>query len=289
VSLVRSARLTRLLLLLPAIAVLGFVFAYPLVRLVVVSLHTGSFGNQGPATISNYRFVLEDPVFRSAVEHNGLLLLSVPVATIAALAIALILNAGIRGWQAYRTVVFLPYILSIPVLGLSFLLLLGLHGVVNLGLSWVGITGPDWFGNPSLALPTIASMIVYHEVGFGVVLFLARLLTLSPEPFEAARIDGAGWLAVQRHITLPQLRSVIVTYVTLELITMLSAVFAYVYSTTRGGPDFATYVSELYIFDNAFAFGSPSFAAAVAVLMLVPTAVVIALWLRRSMVEVNVE
>jgi ABC-type sugar transport system permease subunit len=83
---------------------------------------------------------------------------------------------------------------------------------------------------------------------------------------------------------------VIVTYVVLELITMLSWVFAYVYSTTKGGPNFATYVLELYIFDNAFTYQSPSFAAAVAALLLIPTAVVIALWISRtSIAEVNPE
>jgi raffinose/stachyose/melibiose transport system permease protein len=71
---------------------------------------------------------------------------------------------------------------------------------------------------------------------------------------------------------------------------MLSWVFAYVYSTTKGGPNFASYVLELYVFDNAFTFQSPSFAAAVAVLLLVPTTIVITLWLRRSRaVEMNLE
>jgi ABC-type sugar transport system permease subunit len=282
-----GGRLVRNALLLPSALFLLVVFGYPLVRLVYVSLHTGAFGNSGPATLDNYRFVVDDPVFRSAVRHNLYLLLAVPVTTLVALFLALVLNSGIRGWQGYRTVVFMPYMVSIPVLGVSFALLLGRHGVINDGLGNLGLGQPDWFGNPSLALSSIASMVVYHEIGFGVVLFLARLLSLSPEVFEAARIDGAGWLRLQRHITLPQLRSIIVTFVTLELITMLSSVFAYVYSTTRGGPDFHSYVLELYIFDNAFAFGSPAFAASVAVLLLAPTALIVALWLRRSNLEVN--
>jgi ABC-type sugar transport system permease subunit len=284
-----NERLTRSALILPSFVFLVVVFGYPLVRLGYVSLHTGSFGNQGPATLDNYRFVVDDPVFRSAVQHNLGLLLAVPVSTLTALALALVLNSGIRGWTVYRSVVFMPYMVSIPVLGLSFLLLLGRHGVINSLLGHIGLGNTDWFGNPNLALGSIGSMVVYHEIGFGVVLFLARLLTLSPEVFEAARIDGCGWLRVQRSIAIPQMRSIIVTYVTLQLITMLSSVFAYVYSTTKGGPDFHSYVLELYIFDSAFAFGSPAFAAAVAVLLLAPTALVIALWLRRAPIEVNVE
>ena len=98
------------------------------------------------------------------------------------------------------------------------------------------------------------SIIIYHELGFGVVLFLARLLSLPEEVDQAARIDGCTWWQLQRRITLPQMRSVITAFVTLELITMLSWVFAYVYSTTKGGPNFASYVLEFYIFDNAFTF-----------------------------------
>jgi ABC-type sugar transport system permease subunit len=77
--------------------------------------------------------------------------------------------------------------------------------------------------------------------------------------------------------------------VTLELITMLSWVFAYVYSMTKGGPNFASYVLEIYIFDNAFTFRAPSFAAAAAILLLLATTVLIAIQVRRTSVEVNVE
>ena len=279
-------------LVLPAVLFIGVVFLYPLARLVQVSLHSGPNGDEGAATLDNYRFVLVDPVFRQAVRHNLALLLAVPIATLAAIAIALALHAGIRGWKVYRTVVFMPYMLSVPVLGSTFLFLYSLHGVVNRILGGVGLGGlaQDWWGDPHWALPSIGSLVVYHEVGFGVVLMLARLLALPPELFDAARVDGARWWQVQRYVTLPQLRSVITTYVVLELITMLSWVFAYVYSTTKGGPNFASYVLELYIFENGFTFQSPSFAAAVAVLLLIPTTLVIALWLRRSSIaEVNLE
>jgi ABC-type sugar transport system permease subunit len=288
----RTRGLGSYLMILPAAAFIAVIFIYPLVRLIDISLHTGSRGDEGPATLDNYRFVLGDDLFWTAAKHNLVLLLAVPVETVVALAIALVLNEGIRFWKTYRTLVFIPYILSVPVLGASFLLLYGLHGVLNriLGGIGLGALAQDWFGNPSWTLPSIASLIVYHEVGFGVVLFLARLLTLPPEPFDAARIDGASWWRVQRFVTLPQLRSVIVTYVVLELITMLSWVFAYVYSTARGGPNFASYILELYIFDNAFTYQSPSFAAAIAVLLLLPTTIVIALWLRRSQIaEANLE
>ncbi len=143
------------------------------------------------------------------------------------------------GWRIYRTIVFVPYILAIPVLGTTFIYLLSLDGGLNSLLRDIGLgfLAQDWFGSPSWVLPSIAAIIIYHELGFGVVLFLARLLSLPEEVDQAARIDGCNWWQLRRQITLPQMTGVITAFVTLELINMLSWVFAYVYSTTKGGPE----------------------------------------------------
>jgi len=278
-------------LIAPAAGFIGVIFLYSLVRLGYASLHTGDNGNTGPAQLDAYRFVLNDDVFRTAVKHNLLLLISVPVVLVLALGIALILHEGIMGWRIYRTVVFVPYILAIPVLGTTFIYLLSLDGGLNsllrdLGL---GFLAQDWFGSPSWVLPSIAAIIIYHELGFGVVLFLARLLSLPEEVDQAARIDGCNWWQLRRQITLPQMTGVITAFVTLELINMLSWVFAYVYSTTKGGPNFASYVTELYIFDSAFTFRAPSFAAAAAILLLAASTVLIVIQVRRTSIEVNPE
>ena len=279
------------LLIAPAAAFIGLIFLYSLVRLGYASLHAGDNGNSGPAQLDAYRFVLNDEIFRTAVKHNLLLLISVPVVLVLALAIALILHEGIRGWRIYRTVVFVPYILAIPVLGTTFIYLLSLDGGLNSLLRDIGLgfLAQDWFGSPEWVLPSIAGIIIYHELGFGVVLFLARLLSLPEEVDQAARIDGCTWWQLRRQITLPQMTGVITAFVTLELINMLSWVFAYVYSTTKGGPNFASYVTELYIFDSAFTFRAPSFAAAAAILLLAASTVLIVVQVRRTSIEVNPE
>ena len=278
-------------LIAPAAGFIGVIFLYSLVRLGYASLHTGDNGNTGPAQLDAYRFVINDSVFRTAVKHNLLLLISVPVVLVLALSIALILHEGIMGWRVYRTVVFVPYILAIPVLGTTFIYLLSLDGGINSLLRDIGLgfLAQDWFGSPSWVLPSIAAIIIYHELGFGVVLFLARLLSLPEEVDQAARIDGCNWWQLRRQITLPQMTGVITAFVTLELINMLSWVFAYVYSTTKGGPNFASYVTELYIFDSAFTFRAPSFAAAAAILLLAASTVLIVVQVRRTSIEVNPE
>lgn len=273
--------------LAPSALFLAFVFAFPLMRVIQVSFHTGATGLEGPSTFANYRVVFEDAVFRTALKNNLLLLLTVPATTLLALLVALILHDGIRGWRVYRTLIFLPYMLAIPVLGATFVYVYTFNGVVNTILGDVGLGSlrQDWLGNRDLTLGSIASIIVYHELGFGVVLFLARLLALPPETFEAARLDGAGWWRMHRFVTLPQMRTTVQAFVILEIITMLTWVFAYVYSTTRGGPNFASYILEIYIYDNAFAFRSPSLAAAVAVILLAMASLFIWLFLRRRHVE----
>jgi ABC-type sugar transport system permease subunit len=279
------------LLIAPAAVFIGVIFVYSLVRLGFESVHNGDNGNSGPASLTAYRFVLQDSVFRTAVKHNLELLLSVPVVLVLALAIAFVLHGGIYGWRVYRTVIFLPYMLAIPVLGTTFVYILSLDGVLNTILrdSGIGFIAQDWLGSPSWVLPSIAGVIIYHELGFGVVLFLARLLSLPEEVDQAARIDGCNWWQLRTRITLPQMKSVIIAFVTLELITMLSWVFAYVYSMTRGGPNFGSYVLEFYIYDNAFTFRAPSFAAAAAILLLAATTVLIAIQVRRTRIEVNPE
>lgn len=285
------AIITSYLLILPAAAFLGVVFLYSLARLGYISVHAGNTGLEGPAQIDAFRFIVDDPLFRQAVKHNLLLLVSVPVVTVLALTIAFVLHEGIRGWRIYRTIVFVPYMLAIPVLGTTFVYLLSLNGMLNSFLHTIGLgaLGQDWLGDPSYVLGSIATIIIYHELGFGVVLFLARLLSLPEEVDQAGRIDGCTWWQLRLRITLPQMRSVIMAFVTLELITMLSWVFAYVYSTTHGGPNFASSVLELYIFNDAFSFQAPSFAAAAAILLLAATTVLIAIQVKRTNVEVNPE
>ena len=128
----------------------------------------------------------------------------------------------------------------------------------------------------------MTAVIIWRELGFGVVLFLARLLSVPSDMFEAGRIDGARFFRLHRCITIPQLTSVILFYVVVEAITMVSWVFNYVYVMTngQGGPGDATQVTELYIYQTAFQYQSPEIAAAAAVMLFAVTLVLIAIFFR---------
>jgi ABC-type sugar transport system permease subunit len=273
----RHRDVTPYLLVAPAVALILIVFGYPIVRVLIDSFQSPTATRGTSVGLANYGFVINDPVFWKSAGNNVFLLIGVPIMTVVALVVAVILFDQIRGWRLYRTFVFTPYILAVPVIGVTFTYLYGYNGVVNEVLRAVGLGGlaQDWLGSPTLVMPSILSVIIYRELGFGVMLFLARMASIREELYEAAMIDGAGWWARLRYITVPQLRTVMSFFVVIELITMLSWVFAYVYSMTGGGPAFASSVLELYIWKYAFAYRAIGIASAVAVLLLVATSVLI--------------
>ena len=263
----------------PAVAVVLFVFGYSLVEVVKTALEY-----EGKWTLTNFHVTWSDPAFRTALTHNARLLLAVPVLVVLALLIAVILFEALRGWRLHRWAVFLPYVLPIPVIAVIFGQLLQFNGLINQGLRAGGLGGfaQDWLGQPGWALWTMTAVIIWKELGFGVILFLARLLSLPAETFEAARIDGARFFRLHRYVTVPQLASVIAFYVVIEAITMVSWVFNYVYVMTngQGGPGDATQVTELYIYQTAFQYQSPEIAAAAAVTLLGATFVFIVFFFR---------
>ena len=267
----------------PALLLIGFVFAYPVARVIDFSLRLIR-GNSGPFVgLDNFRLVFDDPTFVAAAKHSALLLLAVPALLVISILVSVLLYERVRGWRIYRSVLFFPYILAVPVVGIVASYLFTLNGVLNTILGGIGIDGPDWLGNPDVALWTLMFVIVWREVGFGIVLFLARLLTLPEEHIEAARIDGAGWWSRLRYVILPELRGTVEFYAVVAAITMLAWVFGYVYTLTDGGPGDATTVLELYIYNQGLRNSLPGMASAVAVLLMGATMLFVGLlfWSRR--------
>jgi ABC-type sugar transport system permease subunit len=268
----------------PAVGLLLLVFAYPIVRVFDFSTRLIR-GDSGPwVGLQNYRLVFDDPTFQAAVKHSLILLVAVPILLAISVFVAVLLYDKLRGWRVYRSVLFLPYILAIPVVGIVASYVFQRNGVLNDTLRLVGLDrlALDWLGDEGLALATVMFVIVWREVGFGIILFLARLLTLGEEQLEAARVDGASWWQRLRYVIIPELRGTIEFYVVVASITMIAWVFAYVWTITNGGPGDATMVVELYIYNQGLRNSLPGMASAVAVVLLSFTTVMIAIlfWIR---------
>jgi ABC-type sugar transport system permease subunit len=272
------------LLLTPALAILGFTYAYPLVELVRFSLHRR--GREEWTGLDNFRLLLSDTGFWASVEHNFELLVIVPVIVVIATLVAALLRDQIRGWKLYRVIVFMPHVLPVVVAGVAFGFVLQTHGPLNALLEAAHLPGlaQDWLGDPRFALGSVAGVIVWRQAGFGVVLLLARMVQIPLELYESARLDGAGWWQTLWHVTVPQLRTVLAFYVGMIVIELFSWVFNYIYVLTKGGPGLSTYVSEYYIYDRAFGYDQMGIGSAFSLLVLTTVLVgtfVYFGWLRR--------
>ena len=266
-----TARFTPYLYVLPLVVLLAFVFGYPLVRIFEFSFKAVR-GIDGPwVGFRNYELILGQGLFWESVKHNLMLLIAVPIMVAWSLLISIVLYERVKGWKLYRIVLFVPYILAIPIIAAVMKRMFQFSGPVNEVLHWIGLDflALDWIGSSDVALWTVMLLIIWRESALGIILFLARLLNLDESTIEAARLDGANWWQRVRYVILPQMRVVIEFYVVVSVITMLSSVFSYVYimGGGRGGPGTSTMVLELYIFSGLVKMSLPGIASAVSVLL----------------------
>lgn len=266
----------------PAAAALILGFVFPLVTAVRNSFYAGNFRRLDFVGFANYEVMLADPIFHTSLFNNLKLLLTVPVMTALALVIAAILYEGVRGARLYQAAIFFPYILPAAAIGLAFSVFLQFNGGLNSALRSVGLSSLafDWLGSPNLAIWSVAGVVVWQQLGFGVIVFLAALLSLPTEVTEAARLDGAKWWRLQTQVHFPQIRGTIEFFVVFEAITVLSWVFTYVYVLTAGGPSNSSSVMELYIWKSGFAQGSVGLANAAAVVLMALATVLILVYVR---------
>jgi ABC-type sugar transport system permease subunit len=267
----RSSRLKPYLYILPLVVLLAFVFGYPLVRIFEFSFKQVR-GIDGPwIGFGNYRLILGQDLFWQSVGHNLILLIAVPIMVGWSLLIAIVLYDRLKGWKLYRIVLFVPYILAIPIIAVVMKKMFQFSGPVNEVLRWLHLDffALDWIGSSDVALWTVMVFIIWRESALGIILFLARLLSLDESLIEAAKLEGASWWQRARYVILPQMKVVIEFYVVVSVITMLSSVFSYVYMMGggRGGPGTSTMVLELYIFSALVKISLPGIASAVSVLL----------------------
>ncbi|MCA3561904.1 MAG: sugar ABC transporter permease [Aestuariivirga sp.] len=274
-----SSRLTPYLYVLPLVALLGFVFGYPLLKIFEFSFKMVR-GIDGPwIGFRNYQLILGQSLFWESVLHNLQLLLAIPVMVAISLIVSVLLAERVAGWKLYRIIVFVPFVLAIPIVAVVMKRMFQFSGPVNEMLRWMSLDfmALDWIGSSSVALWTVMILIIWRESALGIILFLARLLSLDESVTEAAKIDGAGWWRRLWHIIIPEMRGVIEFYVVVSVITMLAAVFSYIYimGGGRGGPGTSTEVVELYIFNALIRSSLPGIAAAASVMLFLVTGILI--------------
>jgi multiple sugar transport system permease protein len=202
----------------------------------------------------NYEVLLiKDPLFWKSLSNTAFYtLFSVPLGLTGSLLIALLLNQKVRGIHVFRTLFYLPSL--VPAVASALVWAWIFHpdaGILNNALAFFGIKGPAWLQDPQTALSSLIIMSLWGIGGGRMIIFLAGLQGISSELYEAAELDGARGFKVFWHITLPMLSPTILFNMVLGIIGSFQ-VFTSAYVLTGGGPNNATLMYVLYLYNNAF-------------------------------------
>jgi multiple sugar transport system permease protein len=222
--------------------------------------------------LANYQSLLtDDETFRNATWLTlKFAAVSVPLAIIAGVALALLLNSDVKGISLYRTIFFLPSIVPTVATTAIFVWILNPQiGLVNSLLHTVGIQGPAWLTDPKWALWSLMSI---WGVGNTMVIYLAGLKDIPTYLYEAATVDGANPVQKLFKVTLPMLTPVIFFNLVMGVIGALQY-FTQAYIMTSGGPGDSTRFYALYLFDRAWRYSDMGYASAMAWLLFLAVAI----------------
>jgi multiple sugar transport system permease protein len=226
--------------------------------------------------LDNYTALLSDPKFQSSIFNTAyFVIVGVPLTLGLGLGAALALDRGIRHFKTlFRVGYYLPVVTSIVAIAVVWRFLLNPdQGLLNMILDAIGLNGPNWLADPTLAMPSIIAMAAWRNLGFAMIVFLAGLQTIPAQLYEAASIDGAGRWQMFRHVTLPLLRPTILFLVVITTIGYLQ-LFEEPFVMTDGGPLDKTLSISMYMYQQGFEFFNQGYAAAIAWILFVVVAIV---------------
>ncbi len=254
----------------PALLILGVFVVIPSIWGIAMSFSQYDGMSQARYVgTHNFERLLDDPLVWTTLLNTAIyVLFTLPVGLALGLGIALALHQKwFVGRSFARGIYFLPNVTSMAAVAFVWEWLLNPeYGLANASLRTVGIKGPGWLSDPSLAMPSVAMVSVWHGLGFGVLVYLAGLRAIPEEVHEAARIDGATSWKAFRHVTWPLLAP---TTMFLTIMGVIGGfqVFQSVYIMTGGGPLDRTRVYLFYLWQTAFQNLEMGYASAMAVLL----------------------
>jgi multiple sugar transport system permease protein len=275
-----SPEIKGLLFISPWIIGLLWFYLYPFLASLYYSFHNATaFGPGAFIGFRNYELMMRDPLFWKSLANTIYFTVgSLCLGTVAALSLALLLPKNVRGASVYRTIFYLPTV--VPFTAISVIWIWILHpryGLLNHLLEGIGVGAPGWLSDPAWAMPALI-LVSAWSIGNMMVIYLAAMLEIPTELYEAAKLDGASaWQRLIR-ITLPMLTPVILFNSIIGLINGFQY-FVQPYVMTNGGPADSTLVYSLYLYRNAFQFFRMGYASAMGwvlfLLILVLTAIVL--------------
>jgi raffinose/stachyose/melibiose transport system permease protein len=270
-----SFGLSSAILLAPALVICAIFIFIPALLAVFGSLFEFGMTSQNWkwVGVGNYTRAFSDPIFWGALKNNLFIVFGSIVTQVGiGCMLAAILDRGLpRGSTVFRTIIFMPMIISSVAVALIWLIIFDPNiGILNAIVKSVGLTPPSlgWLGDPDISIWMVLVVAAWQATGFMMVLILAGLQSLPDEIYEAAALDGAKGLKAFWYITLPSIRNVLLVAV---LITTIGGfkVFDLIFVLTQGGPANATQVLGTYIYLQAFNLTNMGYANAISVVLLV--------------------
>jgi raffinose/stachyose/melibiose transport system permease protein len=276
--------------LVPGLVAFTLIIALPLLTNVGVSFTTWrGVGVPEWTGLANYRKLFGDDTFWAAFRHiAGLIVAMAIVPTIIGLVLASTLfdqvsrQLGQRTASLLRAGYYLPQVLPVVIAGVVWAWILNpTYGALNLALERLGADGltRNWLGEQSTALPAVMGVMIWFQIGYPVVVFMAGLQRVEPELYEAASLDGASWWQRLRHITVPMIRPEIFVVLVTTTIAALK-IFGPIYVLTDGGPGGATIVPSYFAWQNFFEIANVGYGAAIATVLTLIIVVLTTVFLR---------
>jgi ABC-type sugar transport system permease subunit len=262
---------TGLVMVLPAVLLLGLFLVYPVLNSVYISLTSWDLVSP-PRYIGlrNYFDLAEDSSFLSSAWISTYYTLAHLVTTLpVSLGLAMLLDREIRGRGVYQAIIFTPVVLSMVAVAMIWRVVYApVGGLYLMFTTPFGISNINWLNNSTLAMPAVIIASLWKDVGYYLVIFLAGLQTIPSTYYEAARIDGAGSWHLFRYVTLPLLKPFLL-FVTVVAMIKTAQAFSLIFALTNGGPADATKVLPYLIYENAFGFNQMGYASAIAIVMFI--------------------
>ena len=259
------------LFLLPAGIVLLIFFFIPFFQTIGLSFlnYSNNIYNPSFAGLENYVQILHNPIFYKVMWNTLLyLVVAVPILAIIPLFLAILINQKIKGITLYKILIYLPVIVSIVVAAIAFKWLYAQQGILNYILNVIHINSIGWLTYPKYAIYSVIIVTIWKGIGYYMMIYLAALMSVPKELYEACDIDGANFLTKHLTVTVPHIMPTIALVTTISSISAMK-IFAEIYVMTKGGPLNSTKTIVYYIYEKAFENLDLGYASAMAVILLI--------------------
>ncbi len=259
------------LFLLPAFVVLLVFFFIPFFQTIYFSFLDYGKDIYSPVLVGldNYIQLFHSAIFYKVMLNTFLyLFIAVPILAIVPLFIAILINQKLRFLTLYKILIYLPVIVSIVVAAIAFKWLYAQTGILNYCLEAMGLNAIGWLTDTRFSLISVIIVTIWKGIGYYMMIYLAALMSVPNELYEACDIDGAGFLRKHLTVTVPHIMPTIALVTTISAISAMK-VFAEIYVMTKGGPLNSSKTIVYYIYERAFENLDLGYASALAVVLLI--------------------